>query len=99
MAGRKFDQIPQIAVEVGEYRDGAIVMDRRRAHPFDPGGGEGGVVASEIVGGEEQEDAAAGLIADVARLFGRRGAGEQDGGRPRRRAGRGDDTQLLSCSG
>jgi hypothetical protein len=37
------------------------------------------VVAIEVVGVEEQEDAAAGLAADARQLLGRRGARQQEG--------------------
>ena len=49
----------------------------------------------EIVGGEEQEHAAAGLVADVLRLMVGRGAGEEDGGGVGRCAGRADRDPAL----
>lgn len=49
-----------------------------------------GVVAGKIVGGEEQEHAATGLVTDVLRLMVGRGAGEEDGGGVWRRMGRAD---------
>ena len=64
MAGDELNQIPAIAVEIEEHRDRAIIIDGGRADPFDAGGGKGGMIALEIVGGEEEEDAPAGLIAD-----------------------------------
>lgn len=78
MAGGELHQIPQIAVEIREHGDAAIIMLGGRANPCDTGGGEGGVITREIVGGEEQEHAAAGLIADMVRLGRGRGAGEED---------------------
>ena len=38
------------------------------------------MITREVIGGEEQEDAPAGLIADRGGLCGRGGAGEEDGG-------------------
>lgn len=80
MAGGKFDQVPAIAVKVLEHGDLAIGLGGWRADEVDAGRGEGGEVAVEIVGGEEQEDAACGLIADRAGLLGRDGAGKEDRG-------------------
>ncbi len=74
-------------------------MGGGRADEADAGRAVGGIVAIEIVGGEEQEDAAARLIADEARLLGRGGAGEEDRGGVFRRAGGRMVTQRLSCSG
>ena len=71
-------QIPQIAVEIAEDGDRAVIVGGGRADPLDPGGGEARMIAGEIIGGEEQEHAPARLIADEARLFGRGGAGEED---------------------
>jgi hypothetical protein len=57
------------------------------------------MVAVEVVGLEEQEDAAAGLIADEGLLPGRGGAGEEDGGGALRRAGRSDKDPALVLPG
>jgi hypothetical protein len=57
------------------------------------------MIAIEIIGGEEQEDAAARLIADKGRLLGRGGAGEEDRGGVLGRAGRTDGDPALVCSG
>jgi len=47
-------QIPQVTVKIGEDGNFAIILSRRRADPFDPGGGEGGEVPREIIGGKER---------------------------------------------
>ncbi len=73
-------EIPEIAVQILEHRDLAVILGSGLADEVDAGFCVGGVIAGEIVGGEEQEDAAAGLVADRLRLFGRGGAGEEDGG-------------------
>lgn len=74
-------QIPQIAVEIFEHRDGAVRLVAGAFGEAHPGGGEGGMIACEIIGGEKQEDAARRLVADRGHLFGRGGAGEEDRGR------------------
>lgn len=88
--GGEFDQVPEVPVEIGEHRDLAIGLHRGRADPGDARGREGGMIAIEIVGGEEQEDAPARLVADRGLLLGRGGAGKEDGGGVGRRAGRAD---------
>lgn len=99
MAGHELDQVPQIAVEVLPHRDPAIVVIGGRADPLDPGGGEAGVGAGEVVGGDEQEDATAGLVADVSGLVVGGGAGEEDGGGVGRGAGRADGDPALVLLG
>lgn len=85
-----FQQVPQIAVEIFEHRDRAVRFVAGAFSETHASGGEGGMIAREIIGGEEQEDAARRLVADRGRLFGRGGAGEEDRGPVRRRAGRAD---------
>ena len=99
MPRRELHQVPQIAVQVLPRRDAAIVIVGGRADPFDPGGGEGGVIAREIVGGEKEKDAAAGLVADVVRLMVGRGAGEEDGSGVGRGVGRADHDPALALRG
>jgi len=53
------------------------------------------VVAREIVGGEEEGDAPAGLVADAGLLVVGGGAGEEDGGGVWWRAGRADGDPAL----
>src|SRR5215469_3179806 len=67
------DQIPEVAIEVGEDCDGSVhlffgVADERYVARL-----ERAVVAPEVVGVEEEEDAAPGLVADAAGLLGRCG--------------------------
>src|SRR4051794_11776709 len=64
-----FDQVPQRAVEVAEYRHRAVVMHSGRAHELDAGVDQAAVIAREVVGLQEQRDAAAGRIADTSRLL------------------------------
>ena len=90
MSGGEMHQVPEVAVEIAENCDPAVVVIGGRADPCDPGGGEGGVIAREIVGGEEQEHAAAGLVADVLGPMVGGGAGEEDRGGVCGRAGRAD---------
>ncbi len=60
----------------------------------DAAGEEGGVVAGEIVGLEEEADAAAGLVADPGHLRGALGLGEQQ---PRAALGRDHDPALATA--
>jgi hypothetical protein len=99
VVGRGFDQVPKIAVKVGEHRDAAIGLVGGRADPFDAGGGEAGVVAGEVVGVKEEDDTAAGLIADRGLLLGGGALGEEDGGGVRGCAGRADDDPALVLLG
>lgn len=46
-------QIPQIAVQIFEHRDGAVRFVAGAFGEAHPGGGEGGMIAREIIGGEE----------------------------------------------
>jgi hypothetical protein len=57
------------------------------------------MVAREVVGGEEEGDAAAGLVADAGLLVVGRGAGEEDGGGVCRSAGRADGDPALVLLG
>jgi hypothetical protein len=52
----------------------------RRFQELDAGGQHRRVVAVEVVGVEEEGDAATGLVADAAALFLVAGAGQQQGG-------------------
>ena len=79
-----------VPIKIGKNRNLAIGLHRRRADPLDAGGGEGRMISVEIVGGEEQEHAACGLVADKRLLLRRGGAGEEDGGRVIGRARRAD---------
>lgn len=99
MPSRELHQIPQIAVQILEHRHPTIIVGRRRPRPLDPGGSEGGMVAIEIVGRQEQEHPPAGLVSDIARLMLGRGAREQDGGGTGRRTGRADRHPALVLFG
>lgn len=39
MAVSELHQIPQIALEIAEHRDGVVIVARGQADPVDPGGG------------------------------------------------------------
>ena len=56
-------QVPFVAVEVAEDRDGAVVLVTRRLEKLYPARDEGPVVAREIVRVEKQKHAPAGLVA------------------------------------
>ena len=79
-SGAELHQVPGVAVEVLEHGDLAVGLLGRRADEADALGGEVGIVAPEIVGLQEQEDAPARLVADEGLLLRRRGAGEGFGG-------------------
>ncbi len=57
------------------------------------------MVAGEVVGAQEQEDAPARLVANAAGLLGRRGTGEQQRGAARRTARRQDPHPSLALFG
>jgi len=57
------------------------------------------MVAREIVGGEEEGDAPAGLVADAGGLGGGRSGGEEDGGGVWASAGRADGDPALALLG
>jgi hypothetical protein len=62
------DKVPAVAVQVFEDGDDAIGFMTGRFEKTDAGGGHSPVIAGEIVGLQEQEDASAGLIADPVGL-------------------------------
>lgn len=72
-------EIPLVAVEVLEDGDDAVAFVARDFEEFDVVGLHAAVVAVEVVGVEEEEDTAAGLVADLVRLFRSGGLGEQEG--------------------
>src|SRR5688572_13902115 len=83
------DQIPAVAVEVLEDHDGAVRLPSGCLDESDPTSGQPLVVPLEVVRLEEQEDTAAGLIADPGHLLRRSGTGEEQArSRPRRQAAR-----------
>lgn len=65
----ELQQVPQVAVEVGEHGHHAVVGLFGLADEFDPFRGHGIVVAPEVVGVEEEEHPSAGLVADEGLLF------------------------------
>jgi len=91
------EQVPEVAVEVLEDGDGAVGVSFRFADEGDAGGLVAGVVAPEVVGVEEEEDAAAGLGADAGFLLRGGGAGEEEAGFGG--AGRGDDDPAFGLLG
>lgn len=74
------DQVPEISIQIFEDGDGAVGLFFGLADEFDLVCLEGAIVAPEVVGMEEEEDAASGLVADARGLLGRGGAGEQQVG-------------------
>jgi hypothetical protein len=64
------DQVPAVAIELFEHRDGAVGFDPGRLHEGYALGEIGCMVAGEIVGVEEQEHAASGLVVDAVGLRG-----------------------------
>ena len=58
----QLEQVPSIAVEILEHRDGAVRLVARSFAKLNPTSGHLAVVAQEIVGVKEKEDAAASLI-------------------------------------
>ena len=67
----RLDQIPFVAVQVFEDGDDSVGFFARVLQEFHIARVHCVVVAPEIVGVEEQENAAAGLIADATQLLGR----------------------------
>jgi len=75
-----FEKIPLVAVEVFEDGDGAVGFLAGGFEETDAAGLVCFVIAPEVVGVEEEEDAAAGLVADGEGLFGSVGFREEKGG-------------------
>ncbi len=75
--GGGLQEIPLVAIEVFEDGDGAVSLLARSFEEADAAGLIGLVVAPEVVGVEEEKDAATGLIADGEGLLRRVGFGEE----------------------
>ncbi len=90
-------QIPKVAVKVFEHRDGSIGLFLWAAHKNDTFGPVRFVIAVEVIGVKEQEDASAGLVTDArALVLGGRPCQQQ----PRLAAPAGEmTTQRFDCSG
>jgi len=74
------EEIPLVAVEVFEDGDDAVGFLAGRFEETDAAGLVGLVIAPEVVGVEEEEHAATGLIADGEGLLGSGGFGEEKSG-------------------
>jgi hypothetical protein len=74
------EEIPLVAVKIFEDRDGAVGFFARRLKETDAARLVGLVFAPEVVGVEKEKDAAAGLIANGAGLFGSGGFGKEKSG-------------------
>ena len=74
------NQVPEISIQIFEDGDGAVGLFLRLADEFDLVCLEGAVVAPEVVGVEEEKDAASGLIADAGGLLGRGGSSQEEVG-------------------
>lgn len=61
----RLDQVPEISMEIGENRNRAIGFMTWRFTEFDALFEHRRMVAGKVVGFEEQEHAAAGLVADA----------------------------------
>jgi len=83
------DQVPEISIQIFADGDGAVGLIFGLADEFDLVRAEGAVVAPEVVGVKEEEDAASRLVADAGGLLGCGGAGEEEIGS--RRAGGSDE--------
>ena len=90
-SGGELHQVPQVAVEVLEHGDLAVGVLGRRADEADAASAVGGIVAVEIVGLQEQEDAPACLVADEGLLLRLGSAGEEEGNGVLAGAGRRDE--------
>ena len=75
--GRELDQIPAVAVEIREHRDGAIRRLRWLAHEYHTLSTHCVIVAPEVVGAEEEPHPSTGLVANACRLLRRRGPCQQ----------------------
>ena len=80
IASGGFEEIPLVAVEVFEDGDGAVGFLAGRFEESDAAGLVGLVIAPEVVGVEEEEHTATGLIADGEGLLGIVGFGEKKRG-------------------
>ena len=76
----RLKEVPFVAVEILEDGDRAVRFMAWRLEEFDVVGEHSRVVAPEVVGMEEEEDAAAALMADRTSLLGCGGFGEQEAG-------------------
>src|SRR5580704_2062004 len=74
------EEIPLVAVKIFEDGDGAVGFFARRFEETDAARLVGLVFAPEVVGVEKEKDAAAGLIANGAGLFGSGGFGKEKSG-------------------
>src|SRR6478609_1764353 len=73
------DEIPFVAVEVAEHGDGTVWFLARLFRKCDTMSCHMMVVAPEIARIQKEGNAIAGLVADVIRLIGGGGFGEQNG--------------------
>ncbi len=75
---RRLDQIPLIAIQIDEDSHHAVAFGPRRLNEPDTTLHHFGVIAPEIIGLEEEENSASGLIANPCRLFGGSGLRQQE---------------------
>ena len=80
IASGGFEKVPLVAIEVFEDGDGAVGFLTGGLEESDAAGLVGLVIAPEVVGVEEKEDAAARLVADSEGLLRRVGFGEEERG-------------------
>ena len=71
------NQVPEISIQVFEDGDSAVGLFFGLADEFDLVCLEGLVIAPEVVGVEEEEDTAPGLVADAGGLLGCSSTGEE----------------------
>src|SRR5688572_9026100 len=91
------DEVPQVAVEILEDGNRAIVCDGRFADELDPALDHVAIVAPEVIRPQEESDPAARLVAHERRLSWLRRAGEEQAGASR--AGRSNDDPALVLRG
>ena len=65
----RFNQIPEVAIQVFEHRDFAVWLDLGWSHKNNAFGPVCRVITVEIIGVEEEGDSSSGLVADVRLLF------------------------------
>src|SRR5688572_33129789 len=95
---RRLQEVPEVAVEILEDGDGAVLFLFWLAHEDDAFRQIGAVVAPEVVGVQEEEYTAAGLVSDPRGLLGTDGTREEQA-RSAAAPGGVSTTQRLSCSG
>lgn len=74
---RRLQEVPEVAVKILEHGDGAVLFLFWLAHEDDAFRQIGAVVAPEVVGVQEEEYTAPGLVSDPRGLLGTDGTREE----------------------